>query len=187
LNVLNQEPLYGTQGISKAMLDVAGKPMIHGCRRFGVMPGWWIKKCMAGLTDSGLTCLKVNSYSQPKLMESEYPGCSDMLRLNPQAQHVLVVRRYPAITGDGLDEHRHQTSEDAYYNVISRQVMEGFSLSAPISVSGRKVQSGHECLATRLVTTNDEIWIKIVAASKNALKQAALLVNLLLLLSTPYR
>jgi GTP:adenosylcobinamide-phosphate guanylyltransferase len=181
------EPLYDyTQGISKAMLDVAGKPMIQ-----------WVLDalCNANLvdrivvmgqtSDSGLVCPKVESYipSHGDMVANIRAGVAEVMRINPQAKQTLVVSSdIPAITGEMADwvvSSAMQTDEDAYYNVITRQVMEArfpASKRSYIRLKDMEVCGGDmNVLATRLVTTNDEIWIKLVAARKNALKQAALL------------
>jgi GTP:adenosylcobinamide-phosphate guanylyltransferase len=181
------EPLYEyTQGISKAMLDVAGKPMIQ-----------WVLDalCAASLVDSivvmglppdsGLKCPKVESYipSLGDMVANIRAGVAEVLRINPQAKHALVVSSdIPAITNEMVDwivNCAMQTDEDAYYNVITRQVMEArfpTSKRSYIRLKDMEVCGGDmNVLATRLVSTNDEIWVKIVDARKNALKQAALL------------
>jgi putative ribosome biogenesis GTPase RsgA len=72
-----------------------------------------------------------------------------------------------------------QTDEDVYYNVISREVMEKrfpASNRSYIRLKDVEVCGGDmNVVATRMITTNDEIWIKLVNARKNALKQAALM------------
>ena len=181
------EPLYEyTQGISKALLDVAGKPMIQWVLDALCDAKLVDRVVVMGLPpDSGLTCPKVESYipSLGDMVTNIRAGVVEVLRLNPQAQHVLVVSSdIPAITGEMADwivSTASQTDEDAYYNVISRQVMEArFPASKRSYIRLKDVEvcgADMNVLATRLVTTNDEIWIKIVAARKNALKQAALL------------
>jgi len=181
------EPLYEyTQGISKALLDVAGKPMIQWVLDALCDAKLVDRVVVMGLPpDSGLTCPKVESYipSLGDMVANIRAGVVEVLRLNPQAQHVLVVSSdIPAITGEMADwivSTASQTDEDAYYNVISRQVMEArFPASKRSYIRLKDVEvcgADMNVLATRLVTTNDEIWIKLVAARKNALKQAALL------------
>lgn len=181
------EPLYEyTQGISKALLDVAGKPMIQWVLDALCDAKLVDRVVVMGLPpDSGLTCPKVESYipSLGDMVANIRAGVVEVLRLNPQAQHVLVVSSdIPAITGEMADwivSTASQTDEDAYYNVISRQVMEArFPTSKRSYIRLKDVEvcgADMNVLATRLVTTNDEIWIKLVAARKNALKQAALL------------
>ena len=181
------EPLYEyTQGISKALLDVAGKPMIQWVLDALCDAKLVDRVVVMGLPpDSGLTCPKVESYipSLGDMVANIRAGVVEVLRLNPHAQHVLVVSSdIPAITGEMADwivSTASQTDEDAYYNVISRQVMEArFPTSKRSYIRLKDVEvcgADMNVLATRLVTTNDEIWIKLVAARKNALKQAALL------------
>jgi GTP:adenosylcobinamide-phosphate guanylyltransferase len=181
------EPLYEyTQGMSKAMLDVAGKPMIQ-----------WVLDALSGAKlvervvimglppETDVSCPKVVSHipNQGDMIANIRGGVLEVLRINPQADHVLLVSSdIPAITPEMVDwvvNATMQTDEDAYYNVISREVMEKrFPTSHRSYVKLKDVEvcgGDMNVVATRLVTSNDEIWGKLVAARKNALKQAALL------------
>lgn len=181
------EPLYEyTQGISKAMLDVAGKPMIQWVLDALCEAETIDQVVVMGLTqDSGLECPKAVSYipSQGDMVANIRSGTLEVMRLNPQARHVLVVSSdIPAISTEMVDwvvKKAMMTDEDAYYNVITRQVMEArfpTSKRSYIRLKDVEVCGGDmNVIATRLVTTNNEIWLKLVDARKNALKQAALL------------
>jgi len=181
------EPLYPyTQGISKALLDVAGKPMIQ-----------WVLDalCQARLVDniiviglpenSVVTCPRAVSYlpNYEDMVANIRNGVAEALRLNPQTQHVLVVSSdIPGITAEMVDwviQEAMKSDLDAYYNVITRQVMEArfpTSHRSYVHLKDMEVCGGDmNVIATRLVTKNEEIWDKLVAARKNALKQAALL------------
>jgi GTP:adenosylcobinamide-phosphate guanylyltransferase len=181
------EPLYEyTKGISKAMLDVAGKPMIQ-----------WVLDALTGAKlvervvimglppESEVTCPKAVSHipSQGDMIANIRGGVLEVLRFNSQADHVLIVSSdIPAITPEMVDwvvKTTMQTDEDAYYNVITRDVMEKrFPASNRSYIKLKDVEvcgADMNVVAARLVTANDEIWGKLVAARKNALKQAALL------------
>lgn len=135
--------------------------------------------------DTEISCPKLVSYlpSQGDMVANIRAGISELLRINPQAQHVLLASSdIPCITSEMVDwvvKTTMQTDEDAYYNVISRQVMEKrFPTSNRSYIKLKDVEvcgADMNVVATRLVTTNDEVWIKLVSARKNALKQAALL------------
>jgi GTP:adenosylcobinamide-phosphate guanylyltransferase len=181
------EPLYEyTQGISKALLDVSGKPMIQWVLDALTAASTIDRVLIMGLpADSEISCPKLVSYlpSQGDMVANIRAGISELLRINPQAQHVLLVSSdIPCITSEMVDwsvKTTMQTDEDAYYNVISRQVMEKrFPTSNRSYIKLKDVEvcgADMNVVATRLVTTNDEIWIKLVNSRKNALKQAALL------------
>lgn len=181
------EPLYEyTQGRSKALLDVAGKPMIQ-----------WVLDALTGASqiedviiiglpeDDQLICPKVVSCmpSQGDMIANLRSGIVELLRIKPQASHALVASSdIPAITYEMVDwlvNTAMQTDKDAYYSVITRQVMEKrfpASNRSYIRLKDVEVCGGDmNVIATRMVTTNDEVWGKLVAARKNALKQAALL------------
>jgi GTP:adenosylcobinamide-phosphate guanylyltransferase len=181
------EPLYEyTRGISKALLDVSGKPMIQWVLDALTAASTIDRVLIMGLpAESEISCPKLVSYlpSQGDMVANIRAGISELLRINPQAQHVLLASSdIPCITSEMVDwvvKTTMQTDEDAYYNVISRQVMEKrFPTSNRSYIKLKDVEvcgADMNVVATRLVTTNDEVWIKLVSARKNALKQAALL------------
>jgi len=181
------EPLYEyTQGISKALLDVSGKPMIQWVLDALTAASTIERVLIMGLPeDSDVNCPKLVSFlpSQGDMLANVRAGITDLLRINPQAQHVLLVSSdIPCITSEMIDwvvKKTMQTDEDVYYNVISRQVMEKrFPTSNRSYIKLKDVEvcgADMNVVATRMVTTNNEIWIKLVNSRKNALKQAALL------------
>ena len=181
------EPLYEyTQGISKALLDVAGKPMIQWVLDALTAASTIDRVLIMGLPDdSNVVCPKLVSFlpSQGDMVANVRAGVTELMRINPQAEHALLVSSdIPCVTSEMVDwavKTTLQTDEDAYYNVISRQVMEKrFPASNRSYIKLKDVEvcgADMNVVATRLVTTNDEIWIKLVNSRKNALKQAALL------------
>lgn len=181
------EPLYEyTQGKNKALLDVCGKPMIQ-----------WVLDALCEATNigriiviglpagSGVTCPKVTSWipNQGGLLENIRAGMDKALELDPQASHILTVSSdIPAITPAMVDwviNTALQTDDDAYYNVITRQVMEAHYPSSKrsyVRLKDMEVCGGDmNVLRARLGTENDATWKKILAARKSALKQAALI------------
>lgn len=181
------DPLYEyTQGISKALLDVAGKPMIQ-----------WVLDALTGAEtiedviviglpdDDEFVCPKVASClpSQGDMIANVRAGILELLRRNPTDSHALVASSdIPAVTHEMVDwlvNFASQSDEDAYYNVITREVMEKrfpTSKRSYIRLKDVEVCGGDmNVLATRLVSADDAVWGKLVAARKNALKQAALL------------
>jgi GTP:adenosylcobinamide-phosphate guanylyltransferase len=181
------EPLYEyTQGISKAMLDVAGKPMIQWVLDALDEAATIDRVLIMGLPgSSGLTGSKVVSYlpNYEDMVGNIRHGVTEVLHINPEAEYALIVSSdIPAITGEIVDwvvNTAMQTNDDAYYNVITQEVMEKrfpTSKRSYIHLKGMDVCGGDmNVIASRIVTSNDEIWKKLVASRKNALKQAALL------------
>ena len=126
------DPLYEfTQGKPKALLDIAGKPMVQ-----------WVLDAIGGAEridqvvlvslseDSGLQCTKSLTYvpNQGGMLENLRAGIEKILELNPDAHHVLTVSSdIPAISSEMVDwmvKTNAGTDLDIYYTVIPRHVME---------------------------------------------------------------
>src|SRR5512139_1701154 len=105
---LPEEPLYpATQGHPKALLDIAGKPMIQ----------WFLDALteaksvdnivLVGLTEkSGVTCGKKIYFvrNQGKMGENLQAAARKVQEINTKARHVLLVSSdVPAITGEMVD------------------------------------------------------------------------------------
>lgn len=187
---LPQEPLYAeTRGNSKALLEIAGKPMIQ-----------WVLDALGeakridhvivvGLTEkSGLTCAKPLYYipNQGKMLENFRAGVRKAIELGTKREeHVLFVSSdIPAITGEMVDwviEAAMETDEDVYYNIIQREVMEQrfpdarrtWTKLKDMEVCGGDMNVVRASLV--LDESENELWEKITAARKSPLKQAALI------------
>ncbi len=181
------EPLYEfTLGTSKAMLDVVGKPMIQW-----VLDALEDAQTIDGIviiglpTDSEVVSSKVMARipNQGGMVDNIRTGVNKVLEMKPGAQHVLLVSSdIPTITAEMVDwvvNTALESDHEAYYNVITRQVMEQrFPGSKRSYMRLRDVEvcgGDMNLIKTSLVTQNDELWNKLVAARKNALKQAALI------------
>ena len=181
------EPLYEfTLGKSKAMLDVVGKPMIQW-----VLDALEDAQTIDGIVIIGLppqsevvsTKVMARSPNQGGMVDNIRTGVNKVLEMRPGAQHVLLVSSdIPTITGEMVDwvvNTALESDHEAYYNVITRQVMEqrfpgsnrSYMRLRDVEVCGGDMN----LIKTSLVTQNDELWNKLVAARKNALKQAALI------------
>ena len=120
------------------------------------------------------------------------PALNSIMEINPDAQKVLVVSSdIPTITPEMVDwcvDTADQTEHEVYYNVITRQVMEARfpeSNRSYVRLKDLEVCGGDmNVIHTGLITENNELWVRVVAARKNALKQALLvgIDNLILLL-----
>jgi GTP:adenosylcobinamide-phosphate guanylyltransferase len=191
------EPLYQyTRGKPKALLDVAGKPMIQWALDAVGEARQVDRVVVAGLTEEhGVTSAKKLHFvpDQGGMLQNVRAGVARVLELNPEARHVISVSSdIPAITGEMVDwmvNTCQETDHDIYYSVITRQVMEARypnSKRSYIHLKDMEVCGGDmNVIRARTVTTNEELWERILAARKNAFKQAALLGfgTLLLLLS----
>lgn len=181
------EPLYEyTKGSFKALIDLAGKPMIQ-----------WILEALSdsdsvervvvvGISEEDcVNCTQDITYipNQGDMVENVRAGVLEVIRLNPQAVKVLMVSSdIPTITPEMVDwliDNTQQDDLDVYYNVITREVMEARFPTSKRSfthLNGMDVCGGDmNVMATRMVTSNDELWDKLVAARKSPLKQASLI------------
>ena len=192
-----EDALYEfTQGEPKALLDIAGKPMVQ-----------WVLDALEDAEtvdqvvlislseEQGLKFSKPITYveDQGELLQNVRAGIEKVVELNPDARHVLAVSSdIPAINPEMIDwmvNKSMETDLDIYYTVIPRQVME-----ARFPESNRtytRLKDAEVCggdmnmIRASTVNANEELWDRIIAARKNVFKQAALLGygNLLLLLS----
>lgn len=179
------EALYAeTQGRPKALLDIAGKPMVQW-----VLDALGESRCVervvvVGLeSDCGVHCSKPTAFvpSFGSLLANLEGGLRRLMDLNPQAEYALTVSAdIPAITGPMVDwivETAMQTRHDLYYCVIERHQMEERfpgSRRSYVRLKDREVCGGDLNVLRLGLTAERAFWEKIVAARKNAMKQAAL-------------
>ncbi len=182
---LPEDPLYSyTNGNSKAMLDIAGKPMIQ-----------WVLDALGdakqvdnvivvGLSPkSGVTCKKPLHFlsNQGRMLSNIVVGVEKALELNPQAEYVLVVSSdIPALEAhmvDWLVETCMAEKVDLYYGVIPRQVMETrfpnskrtYTKLKDMELCGADIHISH----VRMATEHLDLWEKLIGHRKSSLKQAA--------------
>jgi GTP:adenosylcobinamide-phosphate guanylyltransferase len=184
---LPEEPLYpATQGESKALVDVAGKPMIQ-----------WVMDALSdsktidnviivGLTEkSGLVCSKKMYFvsNQGKMVANLQAGARKVKEINPKAEHVLMVSSdIPGITGKMVDwvvNTDMQTDLDVYYHLLERQVMEKRYPGCKRTwthLKGMEVCGGdlNTARISLLLSEETDLWEKITDARKSPMKQAAM-------------
>ncbi len=181
------EPLYPfTQGGEKALLDVAGKPMVQ-----------WVLDALDG--SKAVDRIIVVGLEKPSAVRSAKPvwfepnqgsllenirrGMNKVLELDPGAAHVMLASSdIPAIKPEMVDwiaETAMQTDEEVFYNVIEKKVMERRfpgSKRTYIHFRGMDLTGGDlNLIRTMTATSNDELWDRIMSARKNPFKQAALI------------
>lgn len=181
------QPLYEyTRGEPKALLEIAGKPMVQ-----------WVLDALGGADklgnvvaiglpeEAGLHCNKPISYlpNQGGIIENARAGLLKVLEINPEAELILVTSSdIPCITSEMISwavGTAEETEHDIYYNAVAKEVMEGRFPESKRSFV--RLRDGAFCggdmhvVRTSLVTENDEFWQRIMDARKNAFKQAALL------------
>lgn len=175
-----------TMGSPKALLNVAGKPMVQ-----------WILDAVSasekvehitliGLKELGqLTCPKPLSLlpNKPEMLANILSGTDNIQSRNPAAEHVLLVSSdIPAITTamvDWMIDIVEKSDSDLFYNVIERPVMEKTypdSRRTYIHLKDGEVCGG-DVIAFRLdvLKTVSGTWQELIANRKNPLKQASIL------------
>jgi GTP:adenosylcobinamide-phosphate guanylyltransferase len=185
---LPEEPLYeATRGIPKALVDVAGKPMVQWVLDALTESTTVDNVIIVGLTEkSGLKCGKKMYFvpNQGKMVENLQAGARRVLEINKKAEYALLVSSdIPAITGEMVDwvvNTALETKLDIYYNVIQRQVMDKRfpgSKRTWTKLKDMEVCGGDLNVARLSLLTTDEtdMWEKITASRKSPFKQAALI------------
>jgi GTP:adenosylcobinamide-phosphate guanylyltransferase len=175
-----------TQGKSKAMLDILGKPMVQ-----------WVLDALSGAhrvenvvligltAESGLTCAKPLTFLPNKIgmIENILGGIKKIMEINPSATRLLLVSSdIPGITSAMVDwevEAASGSDVDLCYNVIKREVMEARypgSRRTFTKLKGMDICGGDlNVLRTSVASMNTDIWEKLVASRKNPVKQAAIM------------
>ena len=181
------EPLYEyTQGISKAMIDMAGKPMIQ-----------WVLDALSeaqkvdsvtiiGLPeDSSVTCNKPVNYvpNQGGMLDNIVAGIEKVLEKNPQAEYVLTASSdIPGINSEMVDwliDDAMKTKHDIYYGIVKREVMDArypdanrtFTKLADMHVCGADIHIAHKSMVTD--PEHLAMWEELMGKRKSPLKQAA--------------
>jgi hypothetical protein len=182
---LPEEPLYEyTQGHPKAMLDIAGKPMIQWVLDALCEAKHIERIVLIGLTEkSGLKCTKPITYlsNQGHMLANLVAGTHKVQEINPKAEYVAFVSSdIPALTGEMVDwciDTAMQTREDLYYGVITREIMEArypnskrtFTKLKDHEFCGADIHIGH----VKLANEHLETWENLINNRKNPFKQAA--------------
>jgi hypothetical protein len=184
---LPEEPLYpATQGESKALVDVAGKPMVQwvldaltGCKTVENV-------IVVGLTEkSGLKCGKKMYFvpNQGKIVDNLQAGARKVIEINKKAKQVLLVSSdIPAITSEMIDwvtTNAMQSEADVFYHIVTREVMDArypgskrtFTHLKDMEVCGGDLNVAR----IKFLTADDtDIWTRITDARKSPLKQASM-------------
>jgi molybdopterin-guanine dinucleotide biosynthesis protein A len=182
-----QDPLYTySHGDSKALIDVAGKPMVQ-----------WVLDALSdaksvdnvivvGLSaKSGLSCKKPMHFlsNQGRMLSNIVEGVNKALDLNKKTQYVLVVSAdIPALKSEMVDwlvETCMQTKDDLYYGICPREVMEArypgskrtYTKLKDIQLCGSDINLTH----VRMATEHLDLWESLIGSRKSPLKQASLI------------
>jgi molybdopterin-guanine dinucleotide biosynthesis protein A len=181
------DPLYAySQGSSKALIDVAGKPMVQ-----------WIVDALAesksvdqiiviGLSHkSGLTCSKPLHYisNQGRMLANIVAGSEKSLELKPKNDHLLVCSAdIPALRGsmvDWLVKTAMQTEDDLYYGVCPKEVMEArYPESKRTYTKLKDIElCGADMNITRISVIKEhmDVWEALIGNRKSPLRQAGII------------
>ena len=181
------DPLFEyTQGESKALIDMAGKPMIQ-----------WVLDALGGAeiiehivivglsANSGVSCAKPLAYipNQGGMLDNIRAGIDKVTEINPDTEYALIVSSdIPAITSEMVNwsvDKAMETNDDIYFSAIAREVMDQrfpganrtFLQFKDVAVCGGDMN----VVRTSAAAGRDEFWNKAIEARKNVFKQAALL------------
>lgn len=181
------EPLYEySKGESKALIDIAGKPMVQWTLDALSDAKTIDRVVVIGLSAKlNLKCKKPMTFisNQGKMLDNLKAGTAKVMELNPQAKYVLFVSSdIPAITSKMVDwvvNTCMETKDDLYYNVIRREDMDKRfpgNKRTFTPLKGMEVCGGDMNMArTVIVNENSEFWEKIIEARKNPAQQAMLI------------
>lgn len=181
------DPLYTySNRNAKALIDVAGKPMIQ-----------WVLDALGnsqqvrnvivtGLSPkSGVTCKKPVYFlsNQGRMLANIVAGVNKALELDKKTQYVLVVSSdIPALKPEMVDwlvETCMQTKDDLYYGICPRQVMETrfpssrrtYTKLKDIELCGADINITH----VRMATEHLELWEALIGTRKSPLRQAGII------------
>lgn len=182
-----EDPLYVfLKGDAKALVDVAGKPMVQ-----------WVLDALGdakrvdnviviGLSaKTELTCKKPLYFvsNQGRMLANIVAGVNKSLEINQKTQYVLVVSSdIPALKAEHVDwlvETCRQTEDDLYYGVCPRDVMEArfpdsrrtYTHLKNMDVCGSDINVTH----VRMATEHLDMWESLIGSRKNPLKQASII------------
>ena len=182
-----EDPLYSySHGDSKALIDVAGKPMVQ-----------WVLDALSdaknvdnviviGLSPkSGLTCKKPMHFisNQGRMLANIVAGVNKALELNKKTQYVLVASSdIPTVKAEHVDwliDTCMETKDDLYYGICPREVMETrfpdsrrtYTHLKDMDVCGADMNLTH----VRMATEHLDIWESLIGSRKSPLKQASII------------
>ena len=184
---LPDEPLYPfTQGGYKALLDIAGKPMIQW-----VLDALSASKNIDRITVVGLPEKTHLASSKPMTMiESRGDMVTNILEgvasFNKQTQSsdamLIVASDIPGLSSAMVDwfiDIVEQSNNNVYYNVISKQVMENRfpgSRRTYVHLKDLEVCGGDmNALRADVITADNANWQRLVEARKSPIKQASII------------
>jgi molybdopterin-guanine dinucleotide biosynthesis protein A len=184
-----EDPLYAyTLGQPKALLDIAGKPMIQWVLDALTHAPHIGRIIIVGFeADSDFTSSKIAAYvpDQKALLANIIAGVDRLAHVAPEARYLLACTAdIPTITPEIVENLvvrweslRADTEADLYYHIVPRALMEtrfpGSNRSYVHLVEGDFAGADIHIFAPHIAHTHRELWNALLSDRKNALKQAA--------------
>ena len=181
---LPEDPLYSySKGDAKALIDVAGKPMIQ-----------WVVDALSaakhvdnviivGLSPKNkLKSKKPLHYisNQGRMLSNIVAGVNKSLELDKKSEYVMIVSTdIPALKPEMVDwlvDTCMETKDDLYYGVCTSKVMEKrfrgskrtYTKLKDIELCGADINISH----VRMATEHLDMWESLIGSRKSPLKQA---------------
>ncbi|MDX1378118.1 MAG: nucleotidyltransferase family protein [Anaerolineales bacterium] len=181
---LPEDPLYSySKGDAKALVDVAGKPMIQ-----------WVLDALSGAKHvdnviivglspkNKLKSKKPLHYisNQGRMLANIVAGVNKSIELDKNSEYVMVASTdIPALKPEMVDwlvETCMETKDDLYYGVCTREVMEKrfpgskrtYTKLKDIELCGADINITH----VRMATEHLDMWESLIGSRKTPLKQA---------------
>ena len=181
-----EDALYAySKGDSKALIDVAGKPMIQ----------WTLDALNESREVEAIILIGLSAKTQlisakpihfisnqGRMLANIVAGINKALELNEKTEYVLVVSSdIPALKGDMVDwlvAKCLETKDELYYGVCPRDVMEArfpnskrtYTRLKGIELCGADIHVSH----VRMATEHLELWEKLIGNRKSPLSQASI-------------
>jgi len=178
------QPLYLlTRGKPKAMLDIAGKPMIQHVLDAVSAAESVQRVVVVGLdTPGSLTCTKPLFFipNQGNIFHNLRAGARKISEIAPQDSSLIAISSdLPALRGEMIDWVSALTVRepaDVHYLVISRETMESrypgsrrtYYWLKDIEICGADIHA----FRIEIVARNEKLWRRLLEARKNAFHQA---------------
>ena len=179
-----EDPLYEyTQGQSKALLEIAGKPMVQWVLDALDRAPNVARIILVGLeSGSNLNATKLVSYvpDQGSMLGNAIAGMEKVASLNPHAEQVLLCSSdIPLLMPDMVESLVSQCTDpdiDLFHSTVSKECMESRFPESHRSYG--KFKDGYfaacdiHIIAPRIIYKNQDLWAALMSNRKSVIKQA---------------
>lgn len=189
-----EDALYEyTKGASKALLDIAGKPMAQWVLDALQNSSRVNNIVVIGLSpEDGLTAGGKVTYlpNQGRMLANIVAGFNKVKELDPSSEHILIVSSdIPGLNTEMVDwliDEIDKDPSDIHYGVVPKEVMEKrypdsrrtWSVLKDMAVCGADISAARYSMATERLDT----WEELIGNRKSPFKQAATIGFMTLLL-----